>query len=467
MPVLPAGPARAARPHRAIPAGRDLRALARRTRRRRNVGAFVLAALGAVGGVVLGLAIQAVLPLSADPADLLGAVSTLSATVGTYGVLLLIVLISRLPALERAYGLDRLATWHRWIAPWALGLIAVHLLTIVWSYGLPLGTGWWAELGTMLVSSWWLALAGIATVLFALVGIVSWRVARRRIPRGVWWGLHLTTYAAVLLGFGHQITSGGPFLTGWARTLWALLYVAALGTLLIYRVVVPLVGNAIQQMRVVAVTAENNDIVSVVIGGRHLDRLHTEAGQFFQWRFDHPGLLLESHPWSVSGIGPNLLRITVRTLGDASSRLISVPVGTRVFAEGPYGAVTAGAVAPVERRRTVLIAGGVGIAPVLALAHRLAGQVPVAVIYRASSLDAMVHLDELGSLERRGVRVYLMPGPRRSYPLHPAHLAATVGRLDDAEVYLCGPASLIRTVTASARALGAEPAHIHHDTFQL
>ena len=468
--VLPAGPARsarAARPGHAAPVEQDLPALARETRRRRTGGALVLAVLGALGGVVVGLAIQSVLPLEAEPADVLGAVSTLAATVGTYGVLVLIVLISRLPALEQAYGLDRLAAWHRRIAPWALALIAIHLVTVVWTQALPTGTGWWGELWALLGTSWWLALAGLAAVLFALVGVVSWRVARRRIPHGVWWGLHLTTYAAVLLAFGHQITAGGPFLAGWATWLWSGLYVAALGSLVIFRVLVPIGRNGVHRPYVAAVRPENDDVVSVVVGGRHLDRPAIQPGQFFIWRFDHPGLRLEGHPWSVSAMGSDRVRITVRTLGDASSRLISLPIGTRAFAEGPYGAITAGAVAPTPHGRLVLIAGGVGIGPVLGLADRFAGRTPVDIIYRASSLDAMVHLDELAVLERRGVRVHLMPGPRRVYPMHPAQLEATVGRLDDAELYICGPGSLVRTVTGSAGHLGARPDHIHYDSFRI
>lgn len=39
---------------------------------------------------------------------------------------LAVVLVARLPALERAVGQDRLVRWHRRLAPWPLFLIAAH-----------------------------------------------------------------------------------------------------------------------------------------------------------------------------------------------------------------------------------------------------------------------------------------------------------------------------------------------------
>ena len=59
-----------------------------------------------------------------------------------------------------------------------------------------------------------------------------------------------------------------------------------------------------------------------------------------------------------------MLRLTVKSLGDRSERLQRVPVGARMVAEGPYGAMTADR---RTRRDDLLVAGGVGITPMRAL----------------------------------------------------------------------------------------------------
>ncbi|SDB90629.1 Predicted ferric reductase [Raineyella antarctica] len=430
-----------------------------------------LAMVGAIGGVVLGLTIQAVFPLTGTLSNLIYAVSVLAASIGTYGVLILLLLIARLPVLERAIGQDHLVTWHKRIAPWSMSLVFAHIILVVTSYGMDAKVNWFAEMWSLVTKTPWIlpALAGTAAIIAA--GYTSWKRVRRTIKHETWWTIHLYTYLGIALAFAHQITSGGPFLSGWSRAMWIGLYVAVFGAIIAYRVVLPIVRSLRHDLKVAMVVQEAPGVTSVWVRGRRLAGLGASHGQFFNWRFLHPGLGYEAHPYSISAIRGDMMRITVKALGDASATMAQLPAGTRVLVEGPYGAVTPGRVAPDgedRTRRTVLIAGGVGIGPVVALAERLAGEARLDVIYRAGSMESMAHRDELWALQSHpGVKVHLMPGHRHAYPLSPEHLRATVGRLDDAQVYVCGPATLNEQVVASARQIGARPANIHHEVFDL
>lgn len=436
-----------------------------------RVATWFLAAVGAIGGVVLGLTIQAVLPLTGTLSNLIYVVSVLAASIGTYGVLILLLLIARLPVLERAIGQDHLVTWHKRIAPWAMWLVFVHIVLVVVSYGMDAQRNWFAELWDLTRTTPWILPALAGTLAIIAAGYTSWKRVRRTLKHETWWTVHLYTYLGIALAFAHQITAGGPFLSGWSRALWVALYVAVFGTIIGYRVLLPLYRSLRHGLRVAAVVPEAPDVVSVWVRGRDLPLLGAQEGQFFNWRFLHPGLGYEAHPYSISAIRGDMMRLTVKALGDASSSMAGLRIGTRVLVEGPYGAITPGRVAPDPEdrtRRTVLIAGGVGVGPVAALADRVAGEAPLDIIYRAGSMDLMPHRDELWGLQARPhVRVHLMPGHRRAYPLSPEHLRATVGRLDDAQVYVCGPAALNRQVVRSARALGARPENIHHEIFDL
>jgi ferredoxin-NADP reductase len=101
--------------------------------------------------------------------------------------------------------------------------------------------------------------------------------------------------------------------------------------------------------------------VSVYIRGKRLDELRAEPGQFFRWRFLTRDLAWAANPYSLSApVRPDLIRITVKNSGRHSSALRRLRPGTRVIAEGPYGALTAGR---RRRRKVLLLAGGVGITP--------------------------------------------------------------------------------------------------------
>ena len=162
--------------------------------------------------------------------------------------------------------------------------------------------------------------------------------------------------------------------------------------------------------------AEAPGVISVYIGGTRLDELDAEPGQFFRWRFLTRSLWWSSHPFSLSAApGSDVLRITVKNLGDHSQALARLQPGTRVFAEGPYGAFT-----PADSDRGVLLlAGGVGITPLRAIFATLPGQVTL--IYRASSERDIVFRDELDAIAAaRGATVHYLVGSRRRDRRRPA-----------------------------------------------
>jgi ferredoxin-NADP reductase len=218
------------------------------------------------------------------------------------------------------------------------------------------------------------------------------------------------------------------------------------------------------------VQPEAPGVVSIVITGRHLDELAAEPGQFFRWRFLAPGLWWTSLPYSLSA--PALhdrLRITAKAFGDHSGALSGLRPGTRVLAEGPYGALTAAA---RRQRKVLLIAGGVGIAPLRALFQTLpAGPGDLTLIYRASREADVVFRRELEQLARqRRARLWIVTGRRADLggdPLTPAALAANVPGLAHHDVYLCGPPGMTAAVSGALRAAGVRRPQVHQESFEF
>ena len=390
---------------------------------------------------------------------------------GAYSALLQVLLLARLPWLERLVGFDRLSGWHRWNGHACLYLVLAHVVLSVWGYALMDRLSIPKEISTMLGGGIYpgMITATIGTALLILVVVSSVVVVRRRLPYEAWYAVHLTAYASIALAWFHQIPTGNELvLDRAAADYWRALYLATLGALLVFRVVVPIANAFRYRLRVAEVVAEGPGVVSLLIAGRNLDRLGARAGQFFLWRFLGRGRWWASHPFSLSA-SPDRgsLRITVKSLGDFSHRLAEIRPGTRVLAEGPFGVFTADA-----RRRpgAVLIAGGIGITPIRALMEDMdAGTV---VVYRVVCPEDIVLKAELDEIAReRELVLHYVVGDHRTAEgrdhLSPVHLRQLVPDIAGCDVYVCGPPAMTDVLEANVRAAGVPKRFIHAERFAL
>jgi predicted ferric reductase len=384
-------------------------------------------------------------------------------------MMLQLVLVARIPWLDRRIGMDRLTAWHRWVGFTLFWTVLLHASFILVGFG---------ELFNMSVVRAFVDLAGVPASLFGIcaAGVIvtvvglSLRYVRRRVQYETWHALHLLVYAAVVLGLIHQAYEGTTFKSSTLATVyWWTMWTLVLLALVSGRVVVPLWRNAYHRFRVVDVVAESDNVVSLHVAGRRLDRLPARAGQFFIWRFPGHRHWWLANPFSLSA-APNgqTLRLTAKAVGSGSAELRHVPAGTRVFAEGPYGAFTG---LHKTRDRALLIAGGVGVTPIRALLEEMAGS--VIVLYRVHSAAEAVLLSELEALAgERSARVHLLAGRTGAgvppyAPFEPGNLAALVPDIADRDVYVCGPPAMTAAVMRSLRALKVPSRQVHAERFSL
>jgi predicted ferric reductase len=380
-----------------------------------------------------------------------------------------LVLISRLPWLDRRLGMDRLTTLHRWTGFTLFTTLLLHVTFIVLGFAQLDGNAVPVQI-LSLAGSFPVLLGMVAFLIITTVAIVSARYARRRLSHETWHALHLLLYLVIILVLLHQLEEITTFtVSSLSRAYWWLLWALALGALVGGRVVLPLVRNARHQYRVAAVVPESDDVVSVHVTGRDLDRLPARAGQFMLWRFPGHNPWWQVNPWSLSAAPTgNSLRLTAKAIGSTSAGLRNLPVGTRVFAEGPYGALTALA---RTQESSLLIAGGIGITPIRSLLEELTG--PITVLYRVRDEAGAVLLDELRQLaELRGARLHLLTGRTGegnppNDPLSPRNLLALVPDVTERDVYICGPEPMTAAVLKSLRALHVPRRQIHAERFRL
>jgi predicted ferric reductase len=386
----------------------------------------------------------------------------------TIGVVLL--LMARIPAFERGVGSDRLARWHAIGGRYAVSLVVCHVILIVWGYALTAHTNPVHQTVSLVSSYPDMAMATVAAGLLVFVGAVSARAARRRLRYETWYYLHLYTYVAVSLSFSHQLATGAQFISDpLARVAWSSFYLVIGALLIWHRLLSPIRSASRHRMRVIGLTTEAPGVISVYISGDHLDELEAQPGQFFRWRFLTREHWWAANPYSLSAAPrPTVLRITVKALGDHSSDLAGVRVGTKVLAEGPYGGFTA---ARRKRRKVLLIAAGVGITPIRTLFETLPGDPgDITLLYRVSSPESALFQDELDAIARkRGHRFYLLSGPRGGSrdPLSAGRLAKAIPDVRNHDVYLCGPPSMTEATIRTLRHCGVSRRRIHCESFEL
>jgi predicted ferric reductase len=379
-----------------------------------------------------------------------------------------LLLVARLPFLDRQFGMDRLTTWHRWIGFTLFWLVLLHPTFVLLGYSRLDKISFFTEFGNLTAQTpvlFGMTAAGLVVVVAAL----SVRAARKRLAYETWHAVHLLTYLVIVLGITHQLYEGSAFKSNaFTELYWWALWAFAIGALITGRLIVPLIRNRRHQFRVAAVVPESDDVVSVHVTGRHLDRLPAHAGQFFLWRFPGHNGWWQVNPFSLSAAPDGRsLRLTAKGIGTTSAGLRRLKVGAKVFAEGPYGAFTS---ARRTRDATTLIAGGIGVTPIRALLEDETLTGDIVVLYRVHDQSDAVLLGEIQNLATvRGARLHLLAGRTgpANQPFSPQAIYAMVPDVADRDVYICGPAAMTDAVLRSLRALHVPARQLHAETFRL
>ena len=394
-------------------------------------------------------------------------ISRLAALVGSYFALVGLVLVARIPWIERSVGHDRLVRWHRKLGPWSLYLIFFHVFLVGLGYAGGDRVSIAVELWRMTIKYPWMIEADVAFVFMIAAGVSSYKKARAKMTYETWWSIHALTYAAIALGFMHQVLTG-PMFIGHPlnKYFWEALYIASAGVIVLWRIVIPIVRSLRHDLKIDHVTVEGPGIVSIVMRGRSVEKLRAQGGQFFSWRFLQRGHLLVAHPYSLSAAPQQgYMRITVKELGDHSGDVINLKPGTRVFFEGPYGTFVAG---KASRGHVVLIGGGVGITPLRALLDEVDYTKEVDLLYRVHSEEDLIFRKELDSVaEHRGARIHYLVGSRKEHPMTAAYISKFVPAFADSEVYVCGPKPLVERVFQSAKDAGIPKDKVHTEEFEF
>ena len=380
-------------------------------------------------------------------------------------------LTARFRHVTAPWGEDVIYHFHRQISLIAVGLVMAHPLIIFVAQPELLAR---PESGEVSLG----AAAAVLSIgaLFALVVTALWRV-KLKISYETW---HRTHILLALVA----ITGGIVHMVGWSyyladprkRALWIGLVVLWIVLLLYVRLFKPLFMLR-RPYRVAEVRAERGDTTTLVMRPDGHAGFRFSPGQFgWLTLWDSP-FKITGHPFSFSSsaeAADGWVEMSIRNLGDFTSAIHKVPVGQRVYLDGPYGAFTIGNPADMH----VLIAGGIGITPMMSMIRTLADRGdkrPVILLYGGKDWESAAFREELDALQTRlnlkVVHVLAKAPPdwtgEQGYitaELFKRHLPRPFA---DHEYFICGPGVMMDGIEAALGELNVPMSKYHSERYSF
>jgi ferredoxin-NADP reductase len=275
-------------------------------------------------------------------------------------------------------------------------------------------------------------------------------------------------YIGVWVAIEHQ-TRTGDMQQGGALAYWLTLNYTVFGSLLLYRFLRPLYLFARHRFEVSRIEKETNDVTSIYISGKNLEKFKFKSGQFAILYFLKKGMW-EGHPYSFSA-APNgeYIRFSVKAIGDFSSQVPDLTQGTKVVIDGPLGVLT-------EKAKTdkyLLIAGGIGIAPFLSLSESLSkNKKDVILLYSNKTKNGTIFEKELLKLPIK-THFFLTDETNFDYfgfkkgRIDKEQISSLAPDFKEREIYICGPLPMMDAMENTLYELGVSPKKIHMEKFMF
>lgn len=177
----------------------------------------------------------------------------------------------------------------------------------------------------------------------------------------------------------------------------------------------------------------------------------------------------EAHPFTISSWENNgNVAVSVKGLGDSTSLLSGIEVGTQVEVEGPFGEFSYG----FGSKGQVWVAGGVGVTPFVSFAKHILTQkdfsYDIEFYYSVRTKDDLAFHELFMSVASQypSFKYHPMPSDTDGY-ITGDLLVNKVPGIITRDIFICGPPPMMNALTGSLVSLGINHKHIHSELFSL
>jgi predicted ferric reductase len=288
--------------------------------------------------------------------------------------------------------------------------------------------------------------------------------------------VHQLVFAAVAAATVHAFALGSDLADGWPRYWWLALLCGYGATFVWVKLVKPLRLKR-RPFTVAAVTPINYNTTGVELEVPAGVRFRYVPGQFAFLELYREGLPVEEHPFTLSSTPSRAGRISfsIKSSGDYTATISRTKVGDTARIDGPYGQfchlIRGG-------QELVMIAGGVGITPILSMLRYMADAAErrrVTLVWGNRAERDMLFREELTALQAKlpQLAVHHVLSEQADWAgekgfVDEARLRRLLASCDrKATVFLCGPPPMMKLVSAALRRIGFSRWRIHTERFSL
>ena len=232
--------------------------------------------------------------------------------------------------------------------------------------------------------------------------------------------------------------------------------------------------------RVQEVIHESGTMWTIVLKSMLKKPFIYKAGQFGFLRVFGSSVNPEEHPFSFSSNpeDPDILTVTIKELGDYTRTISQIKHGDLAAVDGPYGAFTP---AHHSHGKWVLIAGGVGITPMLSILRSVNSTDPnrsVMLLWGINQASEIIRTEEFQKMQENMPNLKIIPVAFRDDAWQGERGAIDMERIrrlmgqhgfdrPDTGFYICGPGVMLDKVLESLQSLRIQKSRIHYERFSL
>lgn len=399
-----------------------------------------------------------------------GVVTEFSVALGFVGLALMgleFVLVARFRTIAEPFGSDALVQFHRQIGLVGLGFVIVHVaISAPWDLVVrPFHEDTPARVR-------WALLATIA--LLVLVGSSLWR-KRVRLSYEAWHALHaVLAVTLIVAALMHALLVDHYLDAAWKQVLWVAMTAGFASLLVWVRIAKPLLLWG-RPWSVERVTPERGQTTTLTLRAEGHPGFRFAPGQYAWFAIGRSPFALTKHPFSFSSSGDadGVVEVSIKALGDFTSTVAELDVGTTVYIDGPHGVFSPDL---YEGPGFCLIAGGVGITPTMSILRTFADREdrrPIVACIASRTWDDITFRDELRELTDRLelTLVHAVSEP-------PPDWTGETGRIDEQmlgrvlpsgyqrwQFFICGPDPMMDAMEGALLALDVPSSRIHTERF--
>lgn len=326
----------------------------------------------------------------------------------------------------------------------------------------------------------WRARAALLALLAMLILVLTsvWREAMK-IKYDVWRWIHdALAVLAIALGLFHMFKVNYYMSLAYQRVIWLVLTGIWVGVIIFIRVIRPIL--MLKRPYVVDHVVEEFGLSwTLYLRPDGHQGFNYQAGQF-AWITNESPFIFRENPFSFSSSADrydDLIGFTIKELGDFTSTIKDFKPGDTVYVDGPYGTFN---LDDHYDNRLVLIAGGIGSAPVLSILRTMRDrgrEKPVIFFYGNPTWDMVIYREELAELEQQDYLqvVHVLERPPEDWKGESGFITAEILARHLPEDYkdweyiffLCGPMPMIEAVEGALAKLDVGSKHIFSEKYEM